>query len=123
MELVLKLPKDKPPFMGILFDNSYKAATLNQNFVNDLQNRQFNMVITPAGLTLRLICENPYSSYDYTELTCDMEKFKHWLVQPRPLGYFNFSHIMRKYDKDEVVRTLKDRKLFVLQIWNLEIRD
>lgn len=121
MELILKLPKDKPPFMGILFDNTYKACTLNQEMVNELQNRKFMIVIDPAGLDLKLICETPYKTYEYKGLKFDAEKFNYWLTQARPLGYFNFSHLLIQYDKHEVVRTLKERKLFVLQIWDLQI--
>lgn len=109
--------------MGVLFDNTYKASTINQEMVNELQNRKFKIVIEPEGLNLRLICENPYKVYDYKELTYDAQKMTYWLAQARPLGYFNFSHIMLNYDTHEVVRTLKERKLFVLQIWDLQIND
>ena len=115
MELIFKLPKGKPPFIGILFENIFQASTLNQDFVNELQGSIFTIHMEPiAKMNLRLICENPISIRHYSNLKYDKEKLHAW--QKRVSGQVNFGHLMKVYDTDTIVKTMTKQKNFVLKI-------
>jgi hypothetical protein len=58
-DLIVKLPKGKPPFIGILFSTETEANTLNQELVNDFKYRPYRIILEPLRdfINLRLVCE------------------------------------------------------------------
>ena len=123
MELVLKQPINKPKFIGVCFDSGFKASTINQEFVNELKDSPFYIIIEPIGLNLRLVCESPFRVYEYFTLKHDKAKLKQWLEAPKEFKHYNFSHLTKEYDNYTVVKTLKERKLFVLKIDSVRINE
>lgn len=124
MELVVKLPKDKPPFIGIVFENRYEASRLNQDLVNQHKDKLFTIVLEPiARINLRLICSEINFFYQYMSLKCDAEKLKRWMQNINHDTKINFSHLIREKDKDIVIETMTDRKLFVLKVESIRILD
>jgi len=117
MELIFKLPKDKPPFLGILFDNVHIACTLNQELL-DQEGAEFNVMfdLLANNLSLRLIGNNPSSFYIYHDLKYDKDKFKQWLHYVKPDTRLNFSHLLMVKERHTVVTTIRERKLFILKI-------
>lgn len=118
MELILKTPANKPPFIGILFQKDYEAARLNQNLVNNYKNHQYELIIEPTGslLNLRLYSEDIPFFYQYLGVSYSSDKLKSWYYNNKSNPEFNFSHLSATNDDLKVVRTLIGNKLFVLKI-------
>src|ERR1035437_7927486 len=123
MELVFKLPKDKPPFMGIVFENLFEASTLNQDLVNSYKNSEYKIVMEQikSEINLRLICEEHLFVKFYNGLKYNKQKFDAWIYLSKKSPQFNFSHLMREGDKEIVIKTLKNQKLFILKISTLQL--
>lgn len=118
MELIFKLPENKPPFLGILFEDMRQAVTLNQDLVNRRKDAIYSISIEPVGrlLNLRLSAQEPYDVRFYHNLSCDFKKMEAWLLQARQSKACNFSHVVKELNHHMVVKTLQDRKLWVLKI-------
>jgi hypothetical protein len=125
MELILKLPKDKPAFMGIVFTNIYEASTLNQKLANDHKSEAYQMILESNGSNIDIIlkCNSINFKHKYVNVKCDWLKLTDWLRYLKPNEPFNFSHITQEFNKDNVVKTLQKQKLFVLSISNLQINN
>lgn len=69
MELVLKLPAAKPPFIGILFEspNWMMASELNSDLISKKESRACKIVIEVLrrDLNLRLISEEKVSVINF----------------------------------------------------------
>jgi hypothetical protein len=118
MELVLKMPQGKPPFLGIVFDNVREACTLNQDLVNEYAGSVYTISIESPGseVNIRLVCENPHYIRVYRNVKCDPKKLENFMYLNRLSRGFNFSHLLRDFDREIVVKTLERYKLFVLKI-------
>jgi len=125
MELVLKLPENKPPFLGILFDDSYQACTINKNAVNNYHTSTYHLVLEPMGdkLNLRLTCDSSGLNHLYENVRYNPEKLLKFIYMTKGCNQFNFSHLIRKDGKDTVVKTLSNQRLFVLKIYNLSVNE
>lgn len=123
MELVFKLPKGKIPFIGVIFQNLYESATLNQDLVNSFKNSNYKIVMEQikSEINLRLICEEHLLVRFYNGLKYDKMKLDAWLYLTQKSQQFNFSHLVKEGDKEIVVKTLKNQKLFVLKVENCHI--
>lgn len=125
MELVVKLPENKPPFLGILFDDSYQACSINKSAVNNYHTCTYQIVLEPTGekLNLRLICESFGLNYVYENIKYNPETLIKFVYKTKDSKLFNFSHLVRKDGKDTVVKTLANQRLFVLKIYNLSVNE
>lgn len=126
MQLIFKLPEGKPPFIGIRFKETElsKALTLNQDFVNENKNHSFNASINLGDiLCLNLIREDPYKWVRYEGLTYDLHKLKVFRNFTRDARVYNFGHVLDKFGKDELVKTLQEMKPFVLKLNDLKFLD
>lgn len=118
MELILKRPKNKPPFIGILFKDEYEASTLNQSWVNSYKDSLYTITFEPEGkdLTLRFSLDGYGLNYRYKNLKHDSEKFFRFMYETKTHGRFNFAHLILVKDKHVVVSTTVNRALFVLGV-------
>jgi len=127
MELVLKQPEGKQPFIGILFESSYKAGTENQDLLEKISTKppDFSIELEPHAnnLTLRLLCRNPIIGIRfYRGIKYNPEKLEKWLRETRFKKPFNFGHVLKEGDKHVVVRALTEKKLFVFSIKEITLR-
>jgi hypothetical protein len=118
MELVLKMPQGKPPFLGVVFDNVREACSLNQDLVNEHASSVYTISIEHSGIhvNIRLVCEDPHYIRVYKNVKCDPKKLENFMYLNRLAANFNFSHLLRDFDREIVVKTLGRYKLFVLKI-------
>lgn len=125
MKLVLKQPKDKPPFIGIQFASDYIASKTNNDLVAILGKEGCHLILEPSDkyyLDLRLvntdkIIDRAYRKVEYNEL-----KLKTWLLQNKQAIQFNFAHVVLGPDKHIVVKAASFNKNFVIRINSIEIR-
>lgn len=125
MKLVVKLPKDKPPFLGLVFPSSYAANQTNEDLILDHKEEVYRMIFEFNGtvLNLKLICDEKVIIRTYRNVDYEKEKLKNWVLITRKANSFNFGHIYMQSNKEVVVKNYKNRKLFVLRFDKYEIQN
>ncbi len=118
MELVLKQPKDKPPFLGILFTSEYTGSKLNSDFVINHKGEFFKLTIEPVGSKINITIASEYDTlkYTYLDVKYDFNKLKEFIIATRQVKLFNFSHLKLQENKHIVLKTLAELQLFVIKI-------
>lgn len=125
LELIVKLPKEKLPFIGIVFEDTYQASSINRSSVNNYKNSIYQVVLEPKGdkLDLRLLCAGHGLNYLYENVKFNQEKVMKFLYITKNEQAFNFSHCVRNGDNLEVVKTMANRTLFVLKVDKLIVNN
>ncbi len=125
MILVVKLPPNKPPFLGVLFKYENEGALLNFDLVESYKGSVFRMVIncTPATVKVMIICEEHLLLRTYLLGYEDKKKLKIWaeILNPNPPAYFNFSHITQENGNFNVVKTNLKKENFIVKIDRIDI--
>ena len=124
MKLVVKLPKDKLPFIGIVFGSSYLATQTNEDLVLDHKDDIYRIIFQFVDTTLhiKLICDEKVIIRTYRDVEYDKDKLKNWMMITRKASEFNFGHIYMQHNKEIVVKNYKNRKLFVLKFNTYDIQ-
>jgi hypothetical protein len=124
MKLVVKLPKDKLPFIGLVFGSSYQATQTNEDLILDHKEDLYRLIFEFNGtvLNLKLICDEKVIIRTYRNVEYDKEKLKSWVQITRKARELNFGHIYMQHNKEIVVKNYKNRKLFVLKLHKYEIQ-
>jgi hypothetical protein len=122
MELILKQPEAKPPFIGILFSNEYEASKLNQSQVK-MNNLYYRIMLEPKGRTIDIILklDEWAFTYKYEGLEYNADKLKRWLFNCNGSEYYNFSHLIMKNNQHQVVKTLSTQSFFVLKVNEIKL--
>lgn len=123
MELVLKLPKGKPPFVGVLFEQEYQGADLNLDLYKAHGHRPYKLVLEPIKLRihLRLICEDIVTVRFYNGLKYDLQRLNDWMYLTKKAKLFTFGHVVFRDDKHYPVRIHPGNKPFALKVESLEL--
>lgn len=123
MKLVVKLPPNKPPFIGIVFPHISVAEKTNQELVIDHKYADYRIVFEfiRTWINVKLISNAIPAVKFYNKLTYDKEKVIAWLYITKNSTEFNFSHLHEPYGKEVVVKTLLKQKLFVLKMDGYEV--
>jgi len=123
MELVFKLPRGKPPFIGVLFPTEYSACHENQDLPERKPSVVCRILLEPikTQMHLRLVCEELVTIRFYNYLHYDHEKLKNWLYLTKDRKEFTFGHIVRERDTDKPVKLYSTNKYFVLKIEKVEV--
>jgi hypothetical protein len=118
VELVLKKPENKPPFIGLLFESEYEATRINATWVNNYSMDKYEIIFEPKGtkITLRLINKGMGLNHPYENVDYKPELFKTFLKSTKAISIFNFSHIINTLDGHKVVRAVATGRLFVLKV-------
>jgi len=123
MELILKQPVGKHPFIGILFKSEYEASKLNQAQVQVSNLYYYNIVLEPKRNKIDLILKlNEWVfTYKYEGLEYNPDKLKRFLFNSMGSECYNFSHIVLKNGEHKVVKTLSSHSYFVLKVNELKL--
>ena len=123
MKLILKLPKNKPPFIGILFALECEGAALHSDMVEKYGDKEYHVVfeILSNDINLRVACAETVTVYFYNSLTCDSNTLVSWLYMTKHLSKFNFGHIYKHLDKDTLVTARSQRKLFFIPVTKITV--
>jgi hypothetical protein len=121
MELELKVPKGKLPFVGIRFNNSFAAVSTHKEMVDLFKKTALKMRLERAGdrLFVRLISDSPNREYRYTQVVYDWSKLQIFLAVPTK--EWNFGHIINVNGRDQVVKTIPDNKVFTVKLDDIQI--
>ncbi|MBC7694972.1 MAG: hypothetical protein H7141_05930 [Burkholderiales bacterium] len=123
MKLVVKLPKDKPPFIGIVFDHESDAEKVNQNLITDHKYADYRIVFEFISdwVNVKLISNSIPAVKFYNKLSYDKEKLIAWFYITKNMKGFNFSQLYVYGNKECVAKTIAKQKLFVLKVDSYEV--
>jgi hypothetical protein len=122
MELVMKLPKDKPPYIGVVFTDDYAAASKNKTCANDHKDVFFSLLIIPKSrnrVDIKLIGE---SKGEYTDVRCNVDALIRFLYMTRNVKQYNFGHVVLKGTEHVVAKTM-NKVLWVLKVNKIDISE
>ncbi|MBK7666666.1 MAG: hypothetical protein IPJ32_04555 [Sphingobacteriaceae bacterium] len=111
MELFFKLPEGKPPFIGVIFENS-EQAELNKDLL-EYPNAKFSILVEAESnnsMTFRLSTDKLVRRYEKVKM--DYSAYKKWRAYSHLK--MNFAHILLIHDQPVVVKI--NKKLFIIQI-------
>ncbi|MCC6371142.1 MAG: hypothetical protein IT236_09070 [Bacteroidia bacterium] len=124
MELVLKLPKGKPPFIGVLFgvEQQHSGEKMHADMVQKYGRANYRIVLehTPSALNMRLICEEHVVVYFYNHLSYDAERLKSWLYITKHNTLFNFGHVGKLTNNHQLLLSMPERKKFFVKVISVE---
>jgi hypothetical protein len=122
--LVLKIPKNKPPFIGIRYDSLSSGESANKGFFLKLLKSELRLVIEvlPRHLNVKLICDDTLFIHTYTHVKFDAEKLKNWLYISKGAPQFNFGFTFVENDTEKIIQ-MWDKKFYnmVLKLKKIEI--
>lgn len=119
MELALKLPKGKPPFIGIVFTSVRDACRLNEHLINQPKDKKYTITFmqpSKDGVEIRLRSDNGKDYVVYQRVKCNPTQLENFMFITNKNQDFNFGHILRDFDQDIVVKTNELGKAFVMKI-------
>jgi len=124
MKLILKIPDNKPPFIGIQFSNQYDAGRTNAQAVYDIENRLCTIILEPQGhyINLNIKCEDVMMNYTYRDLDYSPEKLKNWLTKTTNSKQFNFGHVTLERDTHKIAKVGSGNKNYVIKVEKIELR-
>ena len=111
MELFFKIPEGKPPFIGVIFENS-EQAELNKDLL-EYPTTKFSIMVEAVGndsMSFRLCSDKEMRRYEKVKM--DYKAYKKWRAYSHLK--MNFAHILLIHDQPVVVKI--NKKLFIIQI-------
>ena len=124
MKLVVKLPKGKLPFIGILLPkNNLDSQKFNQDLILDYKYASYRIVFEfiRSHVNIKLISDESLIVRFYNKLEYNPEKLRAWFYLTNNAKEFNFSQIVLENGKEVVQRTYERKVLFVLKVNKYEI--
>ena len=121
--LILKLPKGKLPFIGILITGDPGSGKTNQDLVNNHPYAEYRIEIEVFSkhINMRLICEEKLIIRHYAHVKYEPEELTNWQYLTDGKPAFNFAHLGIEKDKEFVLKTWDKKKLFVLKVTSVQI--
>jgi hypothetical protein len=116
MELVMKLPKDKPPYLGVMFYDDYAAMSKNKGCANNYRDSFFSVLIIPTGrnrIDIKITCGASNGSYE--DVRCNVDALIRFLYMTKDVKRYNFGHVVEKEGEHKVARTTNNSP------WNLKV--
>jgi hypothetical protein len=126
MKLIVKLPKEKPPFIGVLLsetDNRAYPERLNEDLINEHKYAGYRLVLEFSNqrLNLSLISDGSGIVRYYKEVDYEGDRLTSWVYMTRHTGHFNFGHVRLEQGKEKIVKTWGKKINFVLPLQKYEI--
>lgn len=122
--LVLKIPKDKPPYIGIRYSDSFQGEAANKEFFLKHLEHELHLVleVLPQGLNVKLICNETLQIHTFTRVAFEPEKLKNWLFIGRGAKHFNFGCTTLVKDTEKVIKVLNTKSYnLVLKLNKVQI--
>lgn len=123
MELELKVPKDKLPFIGIRFNDAFAAVHTNKEMVELYRKHNFTMTAEYAGgrLNIRIAIDSPLRIWHYNGVKFDKSKLQ--IFMALPTKQWNFGHVIDVNGRDQVIRTIPKNEVFSVRIQDFRVHE
>lgn len=127
MKLVLKLPRDKPPFIGVLLsesDNRSYPERLNEDLINEHKYAGYRLGLefNKGKVSLELVTDQGHITRYYKELDFDGAQLALWVYATRTALNFNFGHVRLEQGRETIVKTWGKKISFVLPVKGYELK-
>jgi hypothetical protein len=118
MKLVVKLPKGKKPFVGILFSKSFDAEKSNIDLMISHWNKTYRLEFIFEGqyVNVKLICDDEVIVRTYGHATYEADKLRSWFYLTKDCKDFNFSQLYIQNGQEKVAKEFASQKWFVLKV-------
>lgn len=119
MELTLKLPKGKPPFIGIVFTSIREACRLNEHLINEPKDKKYTLTFmqpSKEGVEIRVRSDNGKDMVLYHRVKCNPTQLENFMFLTNRHQDFNFGHVLRDFEQDTIVKTCELGKPFILKL-------
>lgn len=115
MKLIVKLPKDKPPFIGVVLKIT-DSDMLNQDLILEHKYADYRIELEfiLGHVNLKLISNSIPTVRIYSRLSYDKDKLKAWFYITKGVKQFNYGHVRDFNGKDEIIKIRS--KNFVLKM-------
>lgn len=122
MELELKLPDGKPPFIGIIFQNEWDGY-MNKEWADSYHTSLYQLIFEPAGETLKITfsSRNWNFKYTYQPVKYDLDKLKKFMQATKGSRVYNFGHIIWKEGNHKVIRTRANARMILFKIDQVKV--
>lgn len=120
MDLVLKMPKGKPPFIGVLFLSQWDAQRTNKLLPDSYSMDTYQISLEPSH-KLFLNLHNGTIHRARYELGYDPVKLLRFLHQTRECRKFNFGHVYLEDGDHKIALTTATMKKFVLKVDKVDV--
>jgi hypothetical protein len=118
-ELVLRVPKDKPPVIGILFRRAKYACEINADFIDAHGDKKFYIRFLKKNnyaVDLQLCSDQLQAHREYRDVKVDPVKLENFLYVTRGRKEFVFAHLLHDFDQFFAVYTSTLQKRFELKL-------
>jgi hypothetical protein len=119
MELVLMLPENKPPFIGICFGR-LGDELINQDLIFDHRKRTYSIIIEAfeRHMNLRLVCKEIVTVRFYNHVAYDPAQLKSWLyvIAADQNKYCMFAHLVGSKGNMRIATTTPGSLKFALRV-------
>ncbi len=127
MKLVLKLPKEKPPFIGVLLAETHNQAypeRLNEDLINEHKYADYRLALEFEDnlLNLALLAEGSGIARYYKALEFEAPALASWIYVTRQARQFNFGHVRLERGRETIVKTWGKKLNFVLTIQSYSVK-
>ena len=119
MELILRVPKDRPPVVGVIFKRVKHACEMNGDIVDKHSDKLFSLHFSKNNnytVNFRLGSEQLQAHREYREVKYDPVKFENFLYITRERKEFVFLHLLYDFDRFFVVHSAQSMKKFELKV-------
>jgi|LakMenEpi03Aug12_release.lakeMendotaPanAssembly.Ray.scaffolds.fasta_scaffold459827_1 hypothetical protein len=123
MKLVVKLPKGKKPFIGIIFSRSYDAEKSNLDLMTNHWDKVFRIefIFEGQSANVKLICDDELIVRTYAHAGFDADKLRSWFYLTKDCKDFNFSQLYIQDGQEKVAKDFSSQKWFVLKVSGYKI--
>lgn len=106
LELILKLPTDKLPFIGIHFNNSYAASSKNKTYANNYRSDLYTLCISPkSDVAIDILLQSSIANGQYREVKCNMQALRRFIQLTHYHPYIHFGHIYSDKGEHKIAKT------------------
>jgi hypothetical protein len=122
LELVLKFPELKPPFMGVKYEREFTGSRVNQSWVNSYGRELYQIRLEPEGDVIRvtITTEKVANRYTYVISKFNSKKIEEFIGRIGIGQLINFGHVIQIEDELKIIRTSVSNKNWVLQVNKIE---
>lgn len=118
-ELLLKVPKDKPPVIAVVFTRVKDACEMNEDLINDMPDLPYYVRfknLSSKGINFEIGSEKLKGYRLYKDIKYDKNKLDNFLFITRTNNQFIFTHLLYDFDRYFPVSTYSKYKKFELKI-------
>ncbi len=120
MELVLKLPKNKPPFIGVLFNYELDAVTKNKDWAENSNPFTYDLILEPSQKLFITLAKDSHFSDRY-EVNYDPITLLKFLHHTKTSQAFTFGHLYLKSGAITIPRTRAQNAKLLFKIQKIKI--